>query len=153
MAPNSIISLSTLKDFPEIANALGEMVVVWANAEISLIGALTRVSGSDNINQMQRAYYHLPTFDTRIKFIRSLIPRWKTDAFDKAAIDKCVEKLGKLASARNHWIHGDWCHDRSLNLPVIFDHRSENPEKRKKSVRAQDIKNSVDAVRARSGAG
>src|SRR4051812_2488976 len=100
MTKHRIFSLTGLNDFPEVANALGEMVVAWANAEISLIGALTRVSGSENLNQMQRAYYHLPTFDTRIKFIRSLIPEWKTEEFDKEAIDKCVDKLSKLASAR-----------------------------------------------------
>jgi hypothetical protein len=142
--------LTTLKNFPEIAAALGEMVIAWANAEIGLIGALTRVSGSDNLNQMQRAYYHLPTFDTRIKYIRSLIPYWKTSTFDKDAIDKCVERIGKLAAARNHWIHADWCVDTELRRPITFNHRTSAPEAHKTVVRAHDILNHVEAVRSRN---
>lgn len=146
----TVFSLTGLSDFPDLAQALGEMVITWANAEISLIGAMTRVSGSTNLRQMQHAYYHLNTFDARIKYVRALIPDWRGEGFDKEAIDNCVEKISKLAGARNHWIHGDWCMDTSLNQPVIFDHRTSKDHLRKKPVKAADVMNHVEAVRARS---
>lgn len=146
----AIHTLSDLEDYPEVAKALGEMIIAWARMDAALIGALTRISGA-SLDQMQRGFHHLPTFDTRIRFIRSLIADAQIDGFDKEKIDKCVEKIGKLASARNHWVHGDWCNDSELNLPVIFDHRTKQSGATKKPVRAADIKNHVGSVHDRAG--
>ncbi|QOZ77014.1 hypothetical protein XH83_17055 [Bradyrhizobium sp. CCBAU 53351] len=127
-----------------------DMVIAWANADLALIAALTRVTNANNLHQMQRAYYHMPTLDTRVRFIRALILEWNAGPFDRDAIDKCIEKLGKLASARNHWVHGDWCEDTEAKLPIIFNFRYDDMEKRRKPVRATDITNHVSAVLMRT---
>jgi len=144
----AINSLPNLQKYPDVANALGEMLIAWARMDGALIGALARTSGA-NLHQMQRGFHHLPTFETRIRFIRSLISEWPASGFDRDAIDKCIEKIGKLASARNHWVHGDWCDDTTQNLPVMFNHRTQQIATMT-TVRAHDINSHVQAVRERT---
>jgi hypothetical protein len=145
----------TLKDLnhdPDLARALGDMVIAWAYAETILIGVLACIMNS-GLNIIQAGYYRIPTFEARIKFIRSLIPDWNTTKFDKAAIDNEVEKLSSISSKRNHWIHGDWCRERTSGTVVIFDHRSElTSPNRRKPVKAIDVKNHADTVRKRADA-
>jgi hypothetical protein len=42
----TIHTLSDLKDYPQVASALGEMIISWARMDVALIGALTRISGA-----------------------------------------------------------------------------------------------------------
>jgi hypothetical protein len=126
------------------------MVVAWAYAEERMIFVLARVT-SANVNLMQSGYYRIPTFEARIKFIRALIGDWKGDGFDKGAIDKEVEKLAGLASARNHWVHGDWCENRATGEVVLFDHRAVvSSAHRRKPVKAADVRNHIEAVLSRA---
>jgi len=100
-------ALTDLSHDPKLAEALGNMVIAWAYAEESLIGALSRISGM-SLNKAQAGFYRIPTFESRIKFIRALITEWNTKEFNTAAIDTAIDKLSHLSSARNHWVHGCW---------------------------------------------
>ncbi len=144
-------SLPHLGKHPDIANALGNMVVVWANAETSLLSALARVSGM-SLNMALAGYYRIPTFEARAKFILALVAEWKTDEASKEAMSTAVEKLAKLASTRNHWFHGDWSiSDDPKADVVIFDQRAvpESPQRRK-PVKANDIIQHCVAVAKRT---
>lgn len=144
-------SIRGLAHDPQLAAALGDMIVAWAYAEAVLINALTRVLGS-NLNTIQAAYYRIPTFESRTKFINALIDRWKPEGeFDKPAIARAVGKLTKLSSTRNHWVHGDWCGAVDGSEIVIFDHRAEpTSSQRRKPVKAADVENHANAVRERA---
>lgn len=148
----SYYTLRSLAHDRELAAALGDMIIAWAAAEKSIIGTQARILGV-GLNIIQAGFYRFPTFEARIKFTRAILTEWKTDQFDKAAIDKAIEKLSALSTARNHWIHGDWC---GRQIPsdievVIFDHRSPTDSpKRRKPVKAADICNHTEAVNKRA---
>jgi hypothetical protein len=140
-------NIKSLKHDQPLAAALGDMVVAWAYAEAILIGTLTRILGSD-LNTIQSGYYRIPTFESRVKFIRALMTHWKPpQGFKKDAIGREIDKLGKIAGTRNHWIHGDWCVNPNTAETVVFDHRSDaSSPNRRKPVKAADVKNHCEAV-------
>ena len=143
-------SLRTLEHDPDLAAALGNMIIAWAYAEEALIGATARILSS-GLNLVQAGYYAMPTVDARINFTRELITEWDCPRdFDKDAIDSEIEKLGKLTSARNHWIYGLWCATEDRSETVIFDHRRQDPAKRREPIKASDVENHTMAVLARA---
>jgi hypothetical protein len=148
--PEQFFDLKTLEGDPELGYALGDMVVAWAYAETVLVGVLACITNC-GLNIIQTGYYRIPTFEARVKFIRAMIPEWKTTTLDKMAIDHEVKKLSAIAGKRNHWIHGDWCYGRNSGMIVVFDHRADvtSPDRRK-PVKAQDVKNHADTVRKRA---
>jgi hypothetical protein len=148
--PPKYITLVSLMHDPQLAAALGDMVVAWAAAETILITTLTQILGS-NLNLIQVGYYRIPTFESRVKVINALIDKWEPKGFDKPAIKRAVTKLAKLASARNHWIHGNWCASEDFTETVIFDYRSSaDSPNRRKPVKAADVENHTNAVRLRT---
>jgi hypothetical protein len=145
-------ALQDLSHDPKLADALGNMVIAWAHAEIVLFSALSRITGI-GLNMSMAGYHRIPTFEARVKFILALIPEWKTDRFDKDAITKAIEKLSHLSAARNQWIHGDWCADKAKTLTVIFNHRvSLDSSERRKPVKEADVRNHCEAVKGRAKA-
>jgi hypothetical protein len=150
MTPPRYVTLASLMHDPQLAAALGDMVIAWAAAETILITTLTQILGS-NLNLIQVGYYRIPTFESRVKFINALIDKWEPKDFNKPAIKRAVTKLSKLASARNHWIHGNWCASEDFSEIVVFDYRSASDSpNRRKPVKAADVENHTNAVRLRA---
>jgi hypothetical protein len=148
--PTEAISLDHLLHDPEIATALGYMVVAWAQADEALIMAFSAISGMD-LNMAAVAYYRIPTFEARTKVIRALIEGWPNEKLDLPAIDKAIQKLSKLARARNDWVHGCWAHDQERNCTYVFDFRVPVGDKsRRKLISAHDVLNHIDAVQHRT---
>ena len=146
-------SLRTLAHDRDLAAALGDMVIAWAYAEEALLGAITRILGS-RLNLVQAGYYGMPTINARIQFAQGLITEWDCPGeFDKDTISFEIDKLGKLASAPNHWIHGNWCSTKDRSETVIFDHRSHrDSSKRRKPIKSADVNNHTVAVLAKADA-
>jgi hypothetical protein len=143
-------TLEDLSNDPKLAEALGNMVAAWAGAEVTLISTLARITGMP-LNMAQAGYYRIPTFEARVKFIRALMTEWKTDLFNTEGIDLAIQKLSKLASTRNHWIHGDWCASDDEKEIVVFDHRADpDSSHRRKPVKAADVTNHCKAVLGRA---
>jgi hypothetical protein len=142
-------SLRDLSHDPKLANALSNMVVTWAFAEVMLFATLARITGI-GLNMAMAAHYRIPTFEARAKFILALLPDWKTKEFDKDQIGATIGKLGQLAKTRNHWVHGDWCANADKTQTVIFDQRAPiNSKGRSKPVKAIDA--IVEVKRSRTG--
>jgi len=145
-------ALTDLSHDPKLAEALGNMVIAWAYAEESLIGALSRISGM-SLNKAQAGFYRIPTFESRIKFIRALITEWNTKEFNTAAIDTAIDKLSHLSSARNHWVHGCWLATDDYSELYVFDMRADaESDARRKPVKAADVRNHNQAVLLRADA-
>lgn len=143
-------ALQDLSHDPKLAEALGNMVIAWAHAEIVLFSAFARIAGI-GLNMAMEAYHRIPTFESRVKFTLALLGEWKSAKFDKDEIEKAIEKLAKLAKTRNHWVHGDWCADDARTETVIFNHRAHiNSPERRKPVKAADIVNHYSAVQQRA---
>jgi hypothetical protein len=139
-------ALRSLGDHKDLAFELGSMVVAWAYAENMLIHVLSRVSGF-GLNMGQNAYYRIPTINSRMQFITSLINDWETKEFDKPSIILQIEGLARLSATRNHWVHGNWCIGGAPKETVIFDHRTKvDAPGRRKTVKAADVKNHNEAV-------
>jgi hypothetical protein len=139
-------SLEDLSHDPKLAEALGNMVVTWAYAENTLLQVISRVTGA-GLNMALAGYYRIPTFESRTKFLLAIISEWDTSHYDKDAIILRIEKLGKLASTRNRWVHGDWCSDLQKASTIIFNHRAdENSPDRRKPVKGADVTNHCQAV-------
>ncbi len=144
-------ALRDLSDDPKLAESLGNMVIAWAYAEETLIGVLACVSGM-GLNMALDGYYRIPTFESRVKFIRSLFYEWQAPGnIDKSVLDTEIDKLSHLSSTRNHWVHGNWCGDDATKGIIIFDHRApiDSPH-RSKPVKAADIRNHIQAVLLRA---
>ena len=142
----AIYSTRNLDHDPELAQALGNMVAAWAHAEKVLLSTLSRIADI-GMNMSLDGYFRIPTFESRVKFIVALIPEWKTEKFDKAAISTAIEKLAKLAKTRNNWVHGDWCIDYTKRETIVFNHRiPPDAQGRRKTVKAQDVRNHCEAV-------
>ncbi|HWK86031.1 MAG TPA: hypothetical protein VNQ34_00830 [Xanthobacteraceae bacterium] len=136
----------------ELATALGDMVIAWARAETALISAFSHIA-KINLNMACAAYYRIPTFEARTKFIRAMFDDWDGDSqgYKKDALFEEISKLNGLARARNDWVHGNWCANDDKTETVIFDYRRKPGEPgRRKPVKAADVRNHIMAVRERT---
>lgn len=141
--------IDNLDSNPDIAAALGNMVVSWAFAESALSHTLSVVTGLE-INRAMLAYYRIPTYESRTKFILNLAESWGAESFDKDAIAKCINGLSRLSKSRNKWIHGTWGKGQTTKLIVTFHLREQEPANIRQQVKAVDISNHNRAVRAKS---
>lgn len=139
--------LDDLDHDPEIAKALGNMVVIWARVESSLSFVLSELISFDP-NATQIAYYRISTFDARAKFILALANQWSEPTDRKENIIKIIEGFRSLAETRNKWIHGIWCVNREINETSLF-HLSGRDKASRTPVKAADIKNHVSAVKGK----
>jgi hypothetical protein len=131
-----------------IKTALGEMVIAWSHADTELIFMMAYILNIDP-NMAAMGYYHIPTFESRVKFIRSIIPEWKMRKSKREAVDKAIDKLSGLARARNNWIHNSWGVNH-LNQAVITNLRARIGFGRVSPVSANDIQIHVEAVHERT---
>jgi hypothetical protein len=139
------VDLHDLSEAPDIAIALGNVVVAWARAETTLVLALSAISGM-HPHMASDGFYRIPTFESRIKFIRALIQEWQPIDADKNALDKAIEKLSSLASTRNRWVHAIWTREEPSGQIFIIDGRSMS----RVPVKSADIVNHLHAVMKRT---
>lgn len=116
------MTISDLSYDEKLATALGNMVVVWSHAERTLMRVIWRCTGIDE-QMNQASFYRIPTFESRVKYVRALLSEWQTKTYDVGAIDKAIVKLSSLAKARNEWIHGNYHRVVATNKTVRFDFR------------------------------
>jgi hypothetical protein len=62
METKSNIDIYDVENYPELAAALGNMVVAWAAAKTALVATLARSTGMTR-NRCTIAYYRIPTFE------------------------------------------------------------------------------------------
>ncbi len=142
--------IDTLDYDRELAAALGDMVIAWAYAETALVLTFSRITKVP-VHNATIAYYRIPTFESRVKFICALLTEWDATDFDKKAIGREIMKLNALSRKRNGWIHAVWTRKEETKETVIFSFRSVNPDaERLKPVKATDVENHVEAVNKRS---
>lgn len=147
---NPYVDIANVDHDPDLAAALGNVMIVWAYAETAMVMALARLT-SVGANRATRAYYRIPTFESRVKFIRILVSTWDNASFDKKAIDRAIIKLSGLSRTRNHWVHSVWAKERDGTRTLIFDFRAEeNTPDRQKFVKAHDVNNHVSTVKKRA---
>jgi hypothetical protein len=137
---------------PDLANALGRMIVAWSGADGALIDLFCRMT-STTWPMASRAYYRIPTFDSRIQMLTAMLAEWQTPDYRPKAICLALLRLRKLARARNAWVHNRWARDVENSASVIFDYRAKpDTKERTRSVKPSDVINHLDAVHRRTDA-
>jgi hypothetical protein len=147
-------AIGRLGGAPEIAQAIGNMVVAWAYAEDHLVIALHKITGM-HPNMALAAYHRIPTFESRVKMLLAAWGQWNPDpaAFDKAAIKTAIEKLSKLAATRNGFIHGAWQRNPKTGEIFLINMRAISEDGiNSKEVKASDINQHIEAVIGRAKA-
>jgi hypothetical protein len=131
---------------PELATALGDMMLAWTAAELAQVDAFAVLLNTSH-HKASRLYQKLPNFRSRTQALLVLIELHPD--FDR--IKPVVLKISSLSKTRNDWVHGSfirsWTGDdvRAVNN----DEPSESP-KRSKPIKAADIYNHANAVRGRA---
>ena len=129
---------------PDLAEALGNLLIVWAAAESRLVWVLSLVFQMD-VNRAVEAYHRIPTFDSRTKVIRSLLATWKTKKYKPNEIAKVVAALSRLSKTRNAWVHGTWVKAEDGSSTAIINFR-DKPMERGKTIKVADVDNHLEAV-------
>jgi hypothetical protein len=139
----------SLDHAPDIAKAIGDMVVAWSAAEQGLVSVLTIITGT-GYGMAATTYYSMPAFDGRVRLIKNLL---RVDCEQTPEVDallKAIEGLRGLSGTRNSYIHGDWAVSLDRKETVIFNHMELlGTPGRKKTVRASDIIDHSKAVSRR----
>jgi hypothetical protein len=131
---------------PDLAEALGNLLIVWAAAESRLVWVFSVVCQMD-VNRAVEAYHRIPTFDSRTKVIRALLANWETKKYKPDEIAKVVAHLSRLSKTRNEWVHGSWMKDDSSSDTGVVNFRAK-PADRGKIIKVADVENRLEAVRA-----
>ncbi|MER8822920.1 hypothetical protein NKJ72_27340 [Mesorhizobium sp. M0045] len=142
--------LNNLSSDSDIATALGDMVVAWANAETTLMHAMCSICNMST-NMAHFGYYRIPTFEARVKFLLAMIPEWDTSS-DRDAISKAIEKISGMSGTRNNWVHGIWSKEKTTGQVVVFNFRAAENKGRNKPVKAHDINHHVETLIANTKA-
>ena len=138
--------LDNLDHDPKLAAALGNMVVAWARAETALVKAYALVA-KIHYNLAASAYYRIPTFESRVKVLLALIEEQQETVDRREELAKAVEKLAKLSSARNRWVHGLWIVERGTDHTLVIPMREPVSTRRGRQIKTHDVEDHVSAVR------
>jgi hypothetical protein len=94
---------SPIEQHPEILHWLGVITARWSVVESLLANTL-----GDILNDRRKAvtiYYSLGSFRQRQQLILSVATAHLQPSYQRRIIERCLEKLGKLWSARNGFMH------------------------------------------------
>lgn len=103
---------------PDLAEALGNLLIVWSAAESRLTWVVS-VACEMEINRATDMYHRIPTFDSRTKVIQALLANWETKKYKPAEIAKVVTRLSRLSKTRNEWVHGSWMKQEDQDLTGV----------------------------------
>ncbi len=137
--------ISNLDQHPDVAQALGDMIVAWSYAETAIQFAMASICDIP-VNQAMMGYYRIPTFESRVKFLQAMIPEWKTTKHDKTAIATTIDAIAGLSGTRNNWVHSVWSTSQETGEPVVINLRAHEAKGRVKPVKAHDIRHHADTV-------
>jgi hypothetical protein len=151
LPPSGFSPLAGLDDYPKVAAALGEMVVAWSRAERALVAIVMTVSGL-SWEMANAALVSLPTYDARSKMICGMLKQWKTETHSPSAMLFEMKKLDALAETRERWLHSLWVqqHGKEKRIFAIDNRRGIANSERAKAVKAQDIRNHIEALNGRA---
>jgi hypothetical protein len=131
---------------PELAQALGDMILAWSYAERHMSTCFAVMLNS-SLYKASRLYQKLPNYRSRTQALCMLIelhPEFEPIKGD-------VLKLSSLSKTRNDWVHGGFIKGHGEIRAINLD-EGLGSDKRSKPIKAADITNHAKAVRERSEA-
>ena len=105
-----MVQTDPLDHAPEIAHALGDVIVAWSHAEsvvLALFQSLTRLEYSE----CATVFYSIPNFEGRIRLVKN-VAKSRPKLKDRAdALMTALEGLRGLSVTRNSYVHHAWAAD------------------------------------------
>jgi hypothetical protein len=153
------LRLDDLRGDRTLAQALGDMIVAWSNAEYALLETLQTIS-SLSWDSAHTLYFRMPTFESRVKVIQAMLDQWTPPPVpdpddivqDPKEISRIVGKLSSLSTTRNGWVHASWFFSANEGAIFVVDYRERhNSPTRRKPIKAADVKNHIEAVHEWTG--
>jgi hypothetical protein len=146
----SYLDIDNLDHDPDLAVALGNMVVAWARAETALVKAYA-VTTKMHYNIAAAAYYNIPTFESRTKALLAMVVD-RPDPFpERTALRDATVALADLAKARNRWVHGLWVVlKKKPSVTQVFNMKQPSATRRAAQVTTNAVRQHVMAVRQRT---
>lgn len=139
-------NLRNLEQNPALAQALGNMVVAWSNAERALQTVLVTITDL-SWSMATAGYFNIPTFESRVRFLLALAENSQSEKYDRRAIVIKISKLRDLAQKRNFWVHNFWGGTLTGRETVLFNFRAASGTSgRRTPVKAADVINHYKAV-------
>ncbi|MBE5073672.1 hypothetical protein IM511_05075 [Erythrobacteraceae bacterium E2-1 Yellow Sea] len=131
------------EDAPELARALGDMILAWTNAEERQAFAFAAMLDL-NPDTAIVLYQKFSNFRSRTQSLYSLIDLHP----DYEPCRKPIEKISGLSMTRNRYVHCTYLQDEDnpQDIRSVDYSQIENTPKRSLPVKAADIKNHAKAV-------
>ncbi len=144
--------LDSLEHDLPLAAEFGHLIVCWSKAEDMIGIVAAEVIGIDH-NLSLELMMRIPTFESRIKWMRHLLSQWeKTHPAKAKAVASLIIKLSELSVQRNQWVHGKWGKHETSKRTKCFDIRKPPGPDRGKVVNAQSMKmNRIAVTKATDG--
>ncbi len=148
MSYKAYLTISELSKHPDISSALADMIIIWSAVENALVALTHKLLGT-TAQKSTIAFYSHTSLHGRINMIKRLVREFVSDKTVKDNLLTSLTKITNLATTRNSYVHGKWASDYKGTV-VVFDLRKlPNSTKRKKTVKAVDIRNHIRAVHRR----
>lgn len=142
------VDLDNLDHDPQLAQALGNMVVAWARAETALIKILSLVTNL-HYNEAAAAYYAMPTFESRTRALLSISEEIHSNrpinGYDDIVRDTL--SLRDLSSTRNEWVHAVWVSEHGSRLVKTFNMKEGKHKRRAKQITANAVNQHIKQVK------
>jgi hypothetical protein len=128
---------------PDLASALGDMVLAWAGAEEKQVFLFSQILNI-TANRAERLYQEYSNFRSRTHALETLIELHPNFASTKPL----VSKLSALSMTRNLYVHGMFLQSRdSSEIRLCNLGASESSHKRIRPTKPHDIIQHANAVR------
>ena len=138
------IEMDDLSHDPQIATALGNLIVAWSGAEMMLGICMSQVFNVEE-NMALDSFFLIPTFESRTKFLSMAIVGWENPKkIDKEKLTAIIDRYSTLSAQRNSWVHNSWCKHHKTDRTVVVSHRKR--QDRVKIINAHSITQHNKAV-------
>jgi len=151
MAKSSRVYFATasLDYAPEIARALGEIIIAWSYSEFVTL-ALFQSLTDRNYGECATIFGSIPTFDGRVKLIKNVAKSNETKDKHKEIFD-ALEGLRGLSGTRNSYVHQSWTASADGTETVTFNYlEPKSSPGRRREIKAHDLLNHAEAVRRKA---
>lgn len=141
------LKISNIDFAPDIAQALGEIMVAWSYIESVLLGLLNCLTRT-RYSQSAAIFYSIPTFAGRVTLIKNIIETHHSLTKPECEeILQAIEAVRGLSGTRNSYVHHAWAVTSDFSSVVLFDYTAEpNGPNRRKTVKSNDMRQHADAV-------
>lgn len=147
--PRTYFATASLDYAPDIAKALGEIIIAWSYSEFVTL-ALFQSLTDRSYGECAAIFGSIPTFDGRVRLIKNIAKSsGKKDEHER--IFTALEGLRGLGATRNSYVHQSWTANADGTETVTFNYlEPKGSPGRRREIKAHDLLNHAEAVRRKA---